>query len=169
VPVRGTFWGLPPPLSLTEMDALRFALAEGVKVTVIKQLAPAATLVPQVLVWAKSPALVPVTETPVMLTETLAGDFEHQDTSEKSASNGPQKIILKKLDEIVKALGPRVSTQAQSRTARAKPSFPTKRDTILFAAIVRDLQGVRYCTFLDKHRVKPKWIEDGPKSYQESS
>ncbi len=41
VPARLTFCGLPPPLSLTETDALRFPVAEGVKVTVMKQLAPA--------------------------------------------------------------------------------------------------------------------------------
>src|SRR5438128_1041241 len=37
--------------------------AEGVNVTLIEQLAPAATVAPQLLVWAKSP----VTETPDML------------------------------------------------------------------------------------------------------
>ena len=52
--------------------------------------------------------------------------------------------------------------------SKAKSRFPSKRDTILFAAIVRDLEGLRYCIFLDKHRVKPKWCEDGPKSYRES-
>ena len=39
--------------------------------TLMKQLAPAATLVPQVLVLAKSLALVPVIEIPEMLTATL--------------------------------------------------------------------------------------------------
>jgi hypothetical protein len=43
-----------------EMEAVRLPLAEGVKVTLIVQLAPAATLDPQVLVWAKSPTLAPV-------------------------------------------------------------------------------------------------------------
>lgn len=33
---------------------------------------------------------------------------------------------------------------------------------------MRDLEGLQYCIFLDKHRVKPKWSEDGPKSYRES-
>jgi hypothetical protein len=37
-------------LSLTESAALRFPIAKGLNVTVMKQLAPAATLVPQVLV-----------------------------------------------------------------------------------------------------------------------
>src|SRR5256885_9835318 len=89
-----------------------------------------------------------------------------QDINESSKSSVPQDVILKKLDEIVRSLGP--SVRAQSRTAKAKSRFPSKRDTILFAAIVRDLEGLRYCILLDKHRVKPKWCEDGPKSYRES-
>jgi hypothetical protein len=87
---------------------------------------------------------------------------------EMSDLSGSQDIILNKLDEIVRTLGARVNIQAQSRKARATPSFPTKRDTILFAAIVRDLEGLQYCIFLDRHRVKPKWSEDGPNSYRES-
>jgi hypothetical protein len=46
-----------------ETEAVRVPLAEGVKVTLMVQLAPAATELPQVLVWAKSPAFVPVTDT----------------------------------------------------------------------------------------------------------
>jgi hypothetical protein len=46
VPVRTNpaFCGLPPPLSLTATCAVRVPVAEGVKVTLMKQL-PAATLV----------------------------------------------------------------------------------------------------------------------------
>ena len=45
---------------MTDTDADRTPVACGVKVTDIEQLAPAATLVPQVLVCTKSAALVPV-------------------------------------------------------------------------------------------------------------
>jgi hypothetical protein len=41
-------------------EAVRLPLAVGLKATLIVQLAPAATELPQVLVWAKSPALAPV-------------------------------------------------------------------------------------------------------------
>jgi hypothetical protein len=43
-----------------EIEAVRLPLAEGVNVTLIVQLAPAATLDPQVLDRAKSPAFAPV-------------------------------------------------------------------------------------------------------------
>jgi hypothetical protein len=59
VPARLTLWGLPVALSATLSVAVSAPLAEGVKVTLIVQAAPAATLVPQLLVWAKLTAFVP--------------------------------------------------------------------------------------------------------------
>jgi hypothetical protein len=53
--------------------ALRVPGAEGVKVTEIVQLFFAETLEPQVLVCAKSAALVPVNEIPVILKFTVVG------------------------------------------------------------------------------------------------
>lgn len=45
--------------SVSVTVAVRVPVAVGVKVMLIVQLAPAATLAPQLLVWAKSPVLVP--------------------------------------------------------------------------------------------------------------
>ena len=50
VPERLTVCGLPLALSVMLTEAVRLPLAEGVKVTLIVQLAPAATELPQVLV-----------------------------------------------------------------------------------------------------------------------
>jgi hypothetical protein len=62
VPERLIVWGLPA-VALSEMltEAVRLPLAVGSKVTLIVQLPPAATERPQLLLWAKSPALAPVT------------------------------------------------------------------------------------------------------------
>lgn len=59
-PSSATLCGLPDPLSVTTSDAVRAPNPVGVKVTLIVQLAEALTVVPQVVVRAKSPALVPV-------------------------------------------------------------------------------------------------------------
>jgi len=59
VPDRGTVCGLPDASSETDTEALRVPAAVGANVTLMAQLPPAATLLPQVLVWAKSPGLVP--------------------------------------------------------------------------------------------------------------
>ena len=64
VPLSVTLCGLPAALSLIVTLAPRLPLADGVKVTLIVQLAPAASvlgLMGQVLVCAKSPAFVPAT------------------------------------------------------------------------------------------------------------
>ena len=52
-------------------EAVRLPLAAGVKVTLIVQLALAATELPQVLVWAKSLALAPVSARLEMLKAAL--------------------------------------------------------------------------------------------------
>jgi len=48
VPLKLTVCGVPLALSAMERDALSVPVAPGVNVTLIVQLAPAATLVPQV-------------------------------------------------------------------------------------------------------------------------
>ena len=50
VPPRLRGWGLPPALSVKLTEADRLPLAVGSNVTLIEQLAPAATEVPQVFV-----------------------------------------------------------------------------------------------------------------------
>ncbi len=68
VPVRVTGWGLPDALSAILIDAVRLLMAVGVNVTLIVQLLLAANELPHVLAdTAKSVALVPVTEMPVMV------------------------------------------------------------------------------------------------------
>ena len=58
VPVRLTVCVAGLALSVRVKEPLREPLAVGVKVTLRVQLAPAATLEPQVLVWEKSPLTV---------------------------------------------------------------------------------------------------------------
>jgi hypothetical protein len=71
VPERLTDWGLPVALSAIASAAERLPAAEGLNVTLIVQLAPAATLEPQLLDWAKSLALTPKTAMLVMLRAEL--------------------------------------------------------------------------------------------------
>jgi len=71
VPDRLTVWGLPLALSVMLTEAVRLPLAVGVKVTLMVQLPPAATELPQVLVWAKSLALVPAITTLVRVKVAL--------------------------------------------------------------------------------------------------
>ena len=74
VPLSATVCGLPLALSVILTLALRVPVAVGVKVTLIVQVAPAAMvlgLIGQVLVWAKSPAFVPVKPIVLMVRAAL--------------------------------------------------------------------------------------------------
>src|SRR5580658_1560314 len=71
VPLRVTDCGLPAALSVMVTLAVWLPLAAGVKVTLMEQLAPAARELPQVLVWAKAPLLVPVMAMLVMVMATV--------------------------------------------------------------------------------------------------
>ena len=71
VPVSVTVWGLPVALSLMLTEAARLPAAVGVKVTLMAQVPPAAREPPQVLLWAKSPALAPLIATLEMLKAAL--------------------------------------------------------------------------------------------------
>lgn len=64
-------------MSATLRLAVKFPTAAGVKTIEIEQLSPAASVVPQVLVSAKSPAFVPVMVMPLMLSAALPG-FERE-------------------------------------------------------------------------------------------
>lgn len=70
-PAKLTVCGLPLALSAMLIEATRDPVAEGVKVTLMVQLPPAGTEVPQVLLCAKSLAFAPVIEMLVMLKAML--------------------------------------------------------------------------------------------------
>ena len=71
VPDRLADWGLPVALSVMARAAPRLPAADGVKVTLMVQLAAAASAMPQLLVWAKSLELVPKTAMLEMLKAEL--------------------------------------------------------------------------------------------------
>src|SRR5580698_9257426 len=64
VPLRAVVCGAPTALSATESVAVKLVAEAGVKVTETVQLAPAASDWPQLLLWPKSPELVPATLIP---------------------------------------------------------------------------------------------------------
>ena len=79
-----------------------------------------------------------------------------------------ETLVLTKLNEIIQHLQSGAAFRTQHRKAKGGKTSPAKRDTILFAAIVSGLKGLKYCSFLDNHKARPKWSDTGPKSYQES-
>ena len=73
VPVSATVCGEPEALSVTEIDALRLPLADGVKVTWSVQLPDPAATVEQLFVCEKSPEFVPVIVMLLIVSGALPG------------------------------------------------------------------------------------------------
>jgi hypothetical protein len=43
-----------------------------------------------------------------------------------------------------------------------------KRDTVIYAAILKELKGAQYCAFLHDRGLRPKWADGGPTTYPQS-
>jgi hypothetical protein len=71
VPLRVTVWGEPAALSATLRAAAKIAADDGVNVIDMAQFAPGARVLPQVLVWPKLAAPLPVSEMPEIASAAL--------------------------------------------------------------------------------------------------
>lgn len=86
--------------------------------------------------------------------------------SDGESSQSASGKLLSRLEEEV--LNRIANPSAATRPKRSAKSGPNKRETILFAAILSNLEGLRYCSFLDRHKVRPKWADEGPSGYRSS-
>jgi hypothetical protein len=76
-----------------------------------------------------------------------------------------ERALMTKFDQFLEVFrGNRSGLLANKK--QVKQNVPTKRETVLFAAIVSDLKGRKYCDYLDQHKLVPKWADEGPASYR---
>jgi hypothetical protein len=85
--------------------------------------------------------------------------------SKSSASVSSHNSALVAVEDSLKAVLAKFDAIVAAKTKRKTKSSPSKRDTIIFAAIVKELKGVQYCSFLNDHGLKPKWEAGDPPSY----
>lgn len=72
------------------------------------------------------------------------------------------KLAKQVADQVIEQIG-------GPKKARSKGhKKPTRRNAVIFAAILRDLTGLKYCAYLREHYLKPKWSDSGPASYIKS-
>ena len=76
----------------------------------------------------------------------------------------PQNVALAKVEELLQTLLARIgSVPAPEPIKKGRMCRkPGKRDTVIFAAILMGLKGVRYCSFLQDHGLRPRWPDSGP-------
>ena len=83
----------------------------------------------------------------------------------KPVSTVESAATLASIDQTMKALLTKFGGLTPERLKEKRKRKPGKRDTVIFAAIVLELKGVKYCSFLQKHGIKPKWSDPGPATY----
>jgi hypothetical protein len=76
--------------------------------------------------------------------------------------NGASVNLEKIITSVLAKFGPPVQRRAQKRGKLGR------RETVIFAAILLELEGPKYCAFLQDHGVRPKWSDSGPVSYLKS-
>ena len=67
-------------------------------------------------------------------------------------------------ERLVQVLG-KITGVAQEGSKKKKKQKLTKADTVMFAAIILELESTKYCAFLDSHAAKPKWSDSGSTTY----
>jgi hypothetical protein len=75
-----------------------------------------------------------------------------------------QNTALAKVEELLQALVSRFDSVPVPEPIKKgrKRLNPGKRDTVIFATILAGFKGTRYCSFLDKYGIRPKWSDSGP-------
>jgi 7-cyano-7-deazaguanine synthase in queuosine biosynthesis len=55
--------------------------------------------------------------------------------------------------------------QGKASHTKKKKRKPSRRDSVIFAALVRELKGKDYCAYLQNHGLKPKWEHPTASTY----
>lgn len=80
-----------------------------------------------------------------------------------------QNAALAKIGELLHSLHAKLGSVPVEPVKKGKTRRKLgKRDTVLFTAILKGLKGVRYCSFLDKYGIRPKWSDSGLPTYTKS-
>jgi hypothetical protein len=87
-------------------------------------------------------------------------------SNETSSQSQPSELA--KVGERFVQVLEKIGGLTQAGSKRKKKQNLTKRETVMFAAIILGLESMKYCAFLDKHGVKPKWSDSGPSSYSKA-
>ena len=98
------------------------------------------------------------------------GPAKSQGAMKSPSSVQPQNVALAKVEELLQTLLARFASVPAPEPIKKgrKRRKPGKRDTVIFAAILMGLKGVRYCSFLQDQGLRPKWSDSGPATYPKS-
>jgi hypothetical protein len=78
-----------------------------------------------------------------------------------------QDVALARVENALAIILAKLGASAPGTKTKSKRKPLTKRETVIFAAILMELKGLKYCSFLHDHGIKPRWSEPGPSTYQQ--
>lgn len=93
---------------------------------------------------------------------TADGSSEGKNAS--ASDQGSVGAILR-IEALLQNLTEKIQSKPALRATRKRNVKPSRRESIVFAAILLGLRGMKYCSFLRDHGVKPKWSEPCPSTY----
>src|SRR5205823_2037475 len=73
--------------------------------------------------------------------------------------------ILKGVEVSLQNLHAKIDAGSVRKTTRKTNTRLSRRHSTMFAALLLELKGMRYCSFLKDHEIKPKWPEPCPANY----
>ena len=85
-----------------------------------------------------------------------------------ASSAQSEPASLARIEQMFKMVLAKFEATAPRRGEGKKRHRLGKRDTVIFAAIRMELKGMKYCSFLQDHGIRPKWSDTGPGSYSKS-
>ena len=102
-----------------------------------------------------------------LTTRAGAAPFGASDSIATAPALDSPSTTLSRVEQMLETFLAKFDGRASKPRSRKKRRLG-KRDTVIFAAIVMGLTGMKYSTFLDKHGLRTKWADSGPGSYSAS-
>ena len=101
------------------------------------------------------------------------GPAKSQGAMKSGSSVQPQNAELVRVEELLQSLQSLLARFASAPAPEPikkgrKRRKPGKRDTVIFAALLMELRGLIYCSFIQEQGIKPKWSDSGPATYPKS-
>jgi len=92
-----------------------------------------------------------------------------ENEKEKSGAFDParslQSAAMVRVEQTLATILAKLEGSTLRSAKKEKKRKPRKREIIIFAAILMDLKGMKYCSFLHKQGIKPKWSDSVPTTY----
>jgi hypothetical protein len=98
-----------------------------------------------------------------LATSTEIGTVNGKFTPSRSVE-APVAAILR-VEASLQTLHAKIDAGTARKATKRANSGPSKRHSIAFAAILLELTGMKYCSFLTEHGVRPRWSEPCPSGY----